>query len=561
MHLLHLVSFLLAIGLVSVASRLPDLAALPPKTVALVTLSGGRSHATPLLEVGKELRLRNHTVLFGTYTDQLRWAPDSAFDRLIDLGPGLDKARERNIYASLQNWTTMYEQFRAMLRSKTDFNFSFDRVYLRLLDEFSRQRPDVLVCDYLVDPCKDLSAKLKVPFIFMFPNMPFRIPRESFQPNVMVESTTTESLSFFQRLGIWFEPYLLIPEIIRYHLSYNRMRAKAGLGRHVEEPRLPNQLFLINSFWGLEPARTIPPTVELVGPLLADTYPPLTQDLADFLELHPRTVYVSFGTHAHLSLKQSEALLNGLLRAVDYGRIDGIVWSIGQTSIANFPREAAGRNITDLLGNRNPNLYFIPFAPQRALLGHPHTRLFVTHGGGESGNEAIYAGKPVIVLPFFADQLFNAARMSAAGIGRKLDRLHFTAHDVFSLVTGILTDEDGEIQRNVERMKLLARLRARSSKQHAADLVEEMMYHHEAWTDHGRLEPGPLKGFSTHRVLASNWMPYIKANEIDLKLFILGTVSLLGWLLFKWVRTPTRKEMEKRRRPKFHFRDIRKEKQ
>ena len=40
--------------------------------------------------------------------------------------------------------------------------------------------------------------------------------------------------------------------------------------------------------------------------------------------------------------------------------------------------------------------------PQNDLLAHPQTRAFVFQGGIYSQYEAVYHGKPVIVMPFFA---------------------------------------------------------------------------------------------------------------------------------------------------------------
>ncbi len=40
-----------------------------------------------------------------------------------------------------------------------------------------------------------------------------------------------------------------------------------------------------------------------------------------------------------------------------------------------------------------------------ALLGHNNTKLFITHGGLMSTEEAIYHGVPIVVMPGFRDQV------------------------------------------------------------------------------------------------------------------------------------------------------------
>eukprot|EP00913_Durusdinium_trenchii_P020754 g19494.t1 len=49
------------------------------------------------------------------------------------------------------------------------------------------------------------------------------------------------------------------------------------------------------------------------------------------------------------------------------------------------------------------------FAPQRAVLAHPAVFGFVSHGGMNSVNEALAFGKPMAIMPFFADQMMVAA--------------------------------------------------------------------------------------------------------------------------------------------------------
>lgn len=47
--------------------------------------------------------------------------------------------------------------------------------------------------------------------------------------------------------------------------------------------------------------------------------------------------------------------------------------------------------------------------------------LFITHGGGNSVNEAIYVGCPMMVLPFFGDQFVSAGLVADRQIGLALD--------------------------------------------------------------------------------------------------------------------------------------------
>jgi UDP:flavonoid glycosyltransferase YjiC (YdhE family) len=48
-------------------------------------------------------------------------------------------------------------------------------------------------------------------------------------------------------------------------------------------------------------------------------------------------------------------------------------------------------------------------------------RLFITHGGLQSIQEAIHRGVPLVGIPIYADQYYNLARIVSFGIGIRLD--------------------------------------------------------------------------------------------------------------------------------------------
>lgn len=54
------------------------------------------------------------------------------------------------------------------------------------------------------------------------------------------------------------------------------------------------------------------------------------------------------------------------------------------------------------------NLRISKFLPQNDLLAHPKLKLFITHAGSLSTQEALWYGKPCVALPVFLDQ-FNVS--------------------------------------------------------------------------------------------------------------------------------------------------------
>lgn len=96
-----------------------------------------------------------------------------------------------------------------------------------------------------------------------------------------------------------------------------------------------------------------------------------------------------------------------------------------------------------MLDQADPDLMFPLFAPQRAVLEHKNTVLFLTHGGSSSANEALYHGVPVLALGFFFDQLSNSARLRNAGVGLSLDKSSYTSSEICDSITLIVKDADG----------------------------------------------------------------------------------------------------------------------
>ncbi len=114
------------------------------------------------------------------------------------------------------------------------------------------------------------------------------------------------------------------------------------------------------------------------------------------------------------------------------------------------------------------NMVGAEFLPQPAIL--PQVDLVITHGGNNTVTESWHAGKPMIVLPLFWDQVDNDQRVDELGLGVRLATYDF---------------EDGELTRAIDRLlgdeplagrlaALSARLRANPGTVRAADLIEQL---------------------------------------------------------------------------------------
>lgn len=107
----------------------------------------------------------------------------------------------------------------------------------------------------------------------------------------------------------------------------------------------------------------------------------------------------------------------------------------------------SGRQVVLNIGNMNPeDLGAIPgnfmvsgYVPQLEIL--KKTGLFITHGGMNGVNEALYFNVPLLVIPQRWDQHMVAGRVADLGAGINLRNLDFTAGELSEAVERIFTDE------------------------------------------------------------------------------------------------------------------------
>jgi glucuronosyltransferase len=78
--------------------------------------------------------------------------------------------------------------------------------------------------------------------------------------------------------------------------------------------------------------------------------------------------------------------------------------------------------------------------PQNDILGHPKTRLFITHCGSNSQFEALYHGVPMLGIPMFAEQSWNCTSAENKHLGLCLDLLQFTSDDLYDAIQEIITN-------------------------------------------------------------------------------------------------------------------------
>ncbi|RKP26454.1 hypothetical protein SYNPS1DRAFT_21794 [Syncephalis pseudoplumigaleata] len=205
--------------------------------------SGSYTHAQPLLEIGKALIERKHTVYYAASGYQLQWAAD--IDSLHTV--------------ELHGRTMKREDMAAVLKSRnTDGTMQFSRaelenIFTLILDQYDVYYPrfkaimsgqaieggpiDIAICDFFSRPCIDVAHELAIPCVVTtfgagfggFAGAPY-LPDIPGMPNA-----TLENASFWQRFDakvitpIWF--YLNArPLFERQYTSLARVHDKPYVG-------------------------------------------------------------------------------------------------------------------------------------------------------------------------------------------------------------------------------------------------------------------------------------------------------------------------------------------
>nr|XP_025743016.1 UDP-glucuronosyltransferase 2B31-like isoform X4 [Callorhinus ursinus] len=182
------------------------------------------------------------------------------------------------------------------------------------------------------------------------------------------------------------------------------------------------QIWLIRTYWDFEFPRPLLPNFEFVGGLHCKPAKPLPKEMEEFVQSSGENGIVVF-------------TLGSMVNNMPEERANVIA-----SALAQIPQKVLWRfdgKKPDTLG---PNTRLYKWIPQNDLLGHPKTKVFVTHGGANGIYEAIHHGIPMVGIPLFADQPDNIAYMKAKGAAVSLDFHTLSSADLLNALRMVIND-------------------------------------------------------------------------------------------------------------------------
>uniref|UniRef100_A0A2S2PG58 UDP-glucuronosyltransferase n=1 Tax=Schizaphis graminum TaxID=13262 RepID=A0A2S2PG58_SCHGA len=323
------------------------------------------------------------------------------------------------------------------------------------LKEFVRSEDNsfdlVIIESFLQEYTVAIGHKFNAPIVNLSPSMIWVSASKwlhspatfSYVPDCCIG--VTDDMSFVERLKntivglmeMYVEDYLYIPmmkALMNKHLSYAGWQSRPTL-----EQMLNNvSLTLMNAHHATGVCRPYPQGIVEVGGMHIKEPKPLPKDLQDYIDSASYgVIFFSFGSIVNLS-NLPEEKLNSFLNVISRLKQNVIIKWVPDKSI-KLPH----------------NVMVGSWLPQNDILAHSNVKLFITHGGLHSIEEAVYNGKPVIGIPFFADQLSNMRLVEKNGYGRMINYDELTEESFGKAVEEVLTNptfkEKSMIQNQVYR--------------------------------------------------------------------------------------------------------------
>lgn len=159
-------------------------------------------------------------------------------------------------------------------------------------------------------------------------------------------------------------------------------------------------LTLVNNHYTLGyPVPLAPGVVEIGGIQITDKPKPLPKDLKEYMDgAKEGVVYFSMGSNLRMEFLPKETM----------EAIFGALGSVKERVLMKWDGPVPAKGVPK-------NIKIVDWAPQNDILAHANLRVFVTHGGLLSSQEAIYHAVPLVAIPVFADQEFNTQMAKQKG--------------------------------------------------------------------------------------------------------------------------------------------------
>ncbi|MCU0551839.1 MAG: glycosyltransferase [Leptolyngbya sp. Prado105] len=408
-------------------------------------------HTNQLIALSEELVRRGYTVSFVIHPTAKTWVNHPNIQVIPWEFQSIDDeyiAEKNTFWDNISQEPHSWRSNQLMLERTITFYRPMYESLKRLLQE---HHPNCLIIDRAVVPAIDLATQQQLPFIIQSRFLGQFVKPSSDQPQFGTDYPT--QMKGWQKVLNSLMPRLEKGYLLPTLLKLNRMRQDCAQQQHLPNP-WENQTMIVGSSFDIEPQRSLPAKVHMVGPIFSTQHKPIEGLLHDWLESDKTgVIYMAFGTLATLSTWQAKELIEGLVQTGLK-----VLWALPEKAQAILPSLPSTVRVES-------------FVSQSAVLSHPNIAAFVSHCGMNSIHESLYSGKPILALPLFGDQHYNAARLIDLGVALKLSKRRFSRIDVSSKMNQLLHNPCYQ----KKAVDISMRLKQTDGLNQAAQIVEIMI--------------------------------------------------------------------------------------
>ncbi|MBL4804712.1 MAG: glycosyltransferase family 1 protein [Alphaproteobacteria bacterium] len=417
----------------------------------LILTYGSRGDVQPYIALGKGLQGVGHAVTLATSDRFQGFVESHGLDYAYmsdDLLSIVDTDEGKDL---LEKGSNLYEMIKRGLKIQKQVKPAQRALLHQSWDAAQDTKPDFIIFHPKAGAAPHVAEKLGIgcalvtPIPMMVPTKDFRFPIFPDLPLGDWYNRSTYHAIQFMINNVWkgyikdFREALDMPPVKNFKFIKNSDGSDIPILHAHSEAVVPRP-----EDW--------PETAQVSGYLFLDEEQEWTppQDLVDFLEAGPPPVYVGFGSMAG---RDPERFAKIVVDALQEANLRGVIatgW--GGLQADDLPE----------------TIFKIDQAPHDWLF--PKMSAVVHHGGAGTTAAGLRAGKPTIIVPFFADQPFWGNRVHEMGAGPKpLMQKKLTA--------GKLADAMREATSNQAMIDTAAeigcKIRAEDGIARAVDLIEE----------------------------------------------------------------------------------------
>ncbi|KAK3872032.1 hypothetical protein Pcinc_022865 [Petrolisthes cinctipes] len=482
--------------------NLPNMA---PSRILVVDVIGSISHKNFIMSVAQHLAQRNHSVTYLTTLDSKKKKKNNNNNNEV-----------KEVYVPFD--LTIPNLFNTSVGEKISLTMDyihktcFTGLESHQFQSLKKEKFDLYILSSVFTDCYLPHIYTQgVPHIYVSPNVIQGTTSElastpfftSLSGSILLDLDGFP-LSFTDRLKSVLHDQVAL---FIYRFALSRLEAECKAKKlcpedvpSLAEMRTHGSLFIVNSVLTLEsPALPYTPTVVHAGGIHCRPSQPLPKSLEEWVAGSGQAGFIYFSLGSLVKPADMPEKYRSVLVEVFGSLQQRVLWKWHQDTMEALP----------------PNVRLSKWLPQQDILGHPQLRLFITHGGLLSLQEATYHGVPVLGFPVNIDQKHNLNQAQREGWGRLITWENLTFDHLHSTILEMI--DDTSIQDVTKRRLSVMRDQPVPPGDWATYWVEYVIRHQGA--DHLRCP--------------ATRMPWYELYNVDVWVFVLMvTVTFLVLVCF-----------------------------